>query len=98
MLIQLSFVQFSLLCYEFCILSRTECKSIYYHFSGDHESSSFRKLARNKCIYRDTFDFFRDQFTLLAIKFNLWYLCKDIYIYGDLWFHISWPKIMFERH
>ena len=68
MLIQLSFVQFSLLCYEFSILSKTECKSIYYHFSGDHESSSFRKLARNKCICRDTCDFFRDQFTLLAIN------------------------------
>ena len=33
--IKLSFVQFSLLCYEFCILSKTECKSIYYHFRRD---------------------------------------------------------------
>ena len=56
--IQLSFVQFSLLCYEFCILSKTECKSIYYHFRRDHESSSFRKLARNNWICRKTFDFF----------------------------------------
>ena len=63
--IQLSFVQFSLLCYEFCILSKTECKSIYYHFRHDHESSSFPKLARNKWICRETYDFFfRDQFTL----------------------------------
>ena len=52
--IQLSFAQFSLLCYEFCILSKTECKSIYYHFRRDHESSSFRKLARNKWICRET--------------------------------------------
>ena len=66
--IQLSFVQFSLLCYEFCILSKTECKSIYYHFRRDHESSNFRKLARNKWICRETFDFFSDQFALLAIK------------------------------
>ena len=58
MRIQLSFVQFSLLCYEFCILSKTECKSIYYHFRPDHQSSSFRKLARDKWICRETCDFF----------------------------------------
>ena len=56
--IQLSFVQFSLLCYEFCILSKTECKSIYYHFRHGHESSSFRKLARNKLVCPEIFDFF----------------------------------------
>ena len=56
--IQLSFVQFSLLCYEFCVLSKTECKSIYYHFRRDHESSSFRKPARNKWICLEAFDFF----------------------------------------
>ena len=48
--IQFSFVQFSLLCKEFCILSKTECKIIYYHFRRDHESISFQKLARNKWI------------------------------------------------
>ena len=32
--------------------------SIYYHFRRDHESSSFQKLARNKWICRETFDFF----------------------------------------
>ena len=37
----------SLFCYDFYILSKTECKSIYYHFRRDQESSSFRKLARN---------------------------------------------------
>ena len=58
--IQLSFVQFSLLCYEFCILSKTECKSIYYHFRRDQESSSFRKLAGNKWICRETSDFFSE--------------------------------------
>ena len=57
-----------IICYEFCILSKTEYKSIYYHFRRDHESSSFRKLARNKWICRETCDFFRDQFTLLAIN------------------------------
>ena len=36
--IQLSFVKFSLL-----IVSKTECKSIYYQFRCDHESSSFWK-------------------------------------------------------
>ena len=39
MRIQLSFIQFSLLCCEFCILSKTESKSIYYHFRRDHESN-----------------------------------------------------------
>ena len=43
-------VQFSLLCYKFCILSKTKCKSLYYHFRQDHESSSFQKLAGNKWI------------------------------------------------
>ena len=60
MLKRLSFVQFSLLCCVFSILSKTECKSIYYHFRRDHESSSFRKLARNKWICRETCDFFRN--------------------------------------
>ena len=66
--IQLSFVQFSLLCYKFCILSKTECKSIYYYFRRDHESTSFQKLARNKWICQETYGFCRDQFTLLAIN------------------------------
>ena len=65
MRIKLSFVQFSLFCYEFCILSKIECESIYYHFRRDHESS-FPKLAKNKWICRETCDFFRDQFTLFA--------------------------------
>ena len=56
--IQLSFVQFSLLCYEFCILSKAECKSIYYHSRRDHKSSSFQNLARNKWICRETYDLF----------------------------------------
>ena len=56
--IQFSFVQFSLLCYEFCILSITECKSIYYYFRRYHESSSFQKLARNKWICQEIYDFF----------------------------------------
>ena len=51
-----------------CILSKTECKSIYYHFRCDHESNSFRKLARNKWTCRETCDFFCDQFTLLAFN------------------------------
>ena len=44
--IQLSFVQFSLLFYEFCILSKIEFKSIYYHFE------IFRKIREiwNKII------------------------------------------------
>ena len=51
------FVQFLLLCYEFCILLKTECKSIYYHFRRDHESSNFCKVAGNKWICRETWDF-----------------------------------------
>ena len=46
--IQLSFVQFSILCYSFCILSKTEWMSI----RRDHESSGFRKLVVNKWICR----------------------------------------------
>ena len=56
--IELLLVQFSLLCYEFCILSKTECKSIYYHFRRDHESRSFQKRARNKWICQETGDFY----------------------------------------
>ena len=41
------------------VLSKTKCKSTYYHFRRDHQSSSFRKLARNKSICRETCDFFR---------------------------------------
>ena len=37
------------------VLSKTECKSIYYHFRCDLESSSFRKLFRNKWICPDFF-------------------------------------------
>ena len=51
-------VQFSLLCYQFYILSKIKCKSIYYHFRQDRESSSFRKLAGNKWICQETCDFF----------------------------------------
>ena len=59
--IQLSFVQFSSLCCEFCILSKAECKSIYYHLKRDHESSSIQKLARNKWICQETCDFFYEE-------------------------------------
>ena len=45
------------ICYEFCILSKTQCKSIYYHFMRDHESSNFQKPARNKRICGETYDF-----------------------------------------
>ena len=56
--IQFLFGQLSLLCYDFCILSKTECKSIYYHFRRDNKSSSFWKLPRNKWICRESYDFF----------------------------------------
>ena len=47
------------ICFEFYILSKTECKSIHYCFRRDHESSSFRKLARNKMVFcQETCDFF----------------------------------------
>ena len=49
-------------------IKETKCKSIDYNFRRDHEISSFRKLARNKCICQETCDFFGDQFTLLAIN------------------------------
>ena len=35
-------------CFNFCILSKIECMSIYYHFKHDHESSGFQKLASHK--------------------------------------------------
>ena len=38
-------------------LIKTEYKSIYYHFRSDHESSSSRKLARNKWICWEICDF-----------------------------------------
>ena len=55
--IQFPFIQFAL-CYEFFVISKTECNSIYYHFRRDHENRSFRNLARNKWICREICDFF----------------------------------------
>ena len=43
---------------SFVFYQKKECKSIYYHFRRDHESSSFRKLAKNRWICRETCDFF----------------------------------------
>ena len=63
--IQFLFGQLSLLCYDFCILSKTECKSIYYHFRRDNKSSSFRKLPRNKWICRESYDFFSHVYYLI---------------------------------
>ena len=84
---QLSFVQFSLLCYKFCILSKTECKSIYYHFRRDHYSSNFQKLARNKWICQETCDFFRDQFTLFTIiSFHQFFPFQIATFFDILWF------------
>ena len=51
---ELSFVQFSLICSKYRILSKTEFKSIYYHFKCDHESISFEKPVRRECISRKT--------------------------------------------
>ena len=87
--IKLSFIQFSLLCYEFCILSKTEYKSIYYHFRRDHESSSFRKIARNKWICRETCDFYFVINLLLAIN-SIYFWCFQgtvdrIYLGTFLW-------------
>ena len=65
MRIQFLFGQLSLLCYDFCILSKTECKSIYYHFRRDNKSSSFRKLPRNKWICRESYDFFSHVYYLI---------------------------------
>ena len=59
LILRIQFLFVSLLCYEFCILSITECKSIYYYyFRRYHESSSFQKLARNKWICQEIYDFF----------------------------------------
>ena len=93
-----SYVQLLLLFYEFCILSKTECKSICYHFRHDHESSSFRKLARNKWICRETCDFFRDQLTLLAINLYVLIFWEFINIISIPFFESSivlhtWPTI-----
>ena len=93
-----SYVQFLLLFYEFCILSETERKSICYHFRRNHESSSFRKLARNKWICRETCDFFRDQLTLLAINLYVLIFWEFINIISIPFFESSivlhtWPTI-----
>ena len=48
--VQLSFPHISILCYELCILSKTECMSIWHHFRPDHKGSAFQKLAVNKWI------------------------------------------------
>ena len=93
MCMQLSFVQVSLLCYEFCILSKTECKSIYYHFRRNHESSSFRKLARNKCICRETCDFFFLFYFIILYKDPYKEIIKFLNVYAILLvkFSISIP-------
>ena len=81
--IQFLFVQFPLLCYEFFVLSKTECKRIYYHFRREYDSSSFRKLARNLSRH---LCFFLDQFTLLAINSIHPPSCKSkkVYTMSDL--------------
>ena len=93
-----SYVQFLLLFYVFCILSKTECKSICYHFRRDHESSSFRKLARNKWICRETCDFFCDQLTLWGINLYVLIFWEFINIVSIPFFESSivlytWPTI-----
>ena len=97
--IQLLFVQFSLLCYEFCILSKTECKSIYYHFRRDHESSSFRKLARNKWICWEIFDFFLKKARLERVlrKKWEWENVKDLPVINVLLRKIIEVEIVFDR-
>ena len=62
---------------SFVFYQKTECKSIYYHFSGDHENSTFRKLARNKCICRNTCDFFRDTTDIFNHKCIITYSSTD---------------------
>ena len=98
--IQLSFVQFSLLCYEFCILSKAECKSIYYHLKRDHESSSIQKLARNKWICQETCDFFYEEDIFSCCKRKVTY-ASDSTIGGKArlasvqWVsHFSFTKIL----
>ena len=66
----MSFVQFSLICSKFRILSKTECKSIYYHFRRDHASSSFEKPVRRECISQKTQDFFSSLIYFISHQFN----------------------------
>ena len=77
---QLSFVQFLLLCYKFCILSKQNCKSIYYHLSHYHESS-FRKLARNKWICREICDSFFVINYVISHQFNYLLNCISVSIF-----------------
>ena len=49
---------------SFVFYQKTECKSIYYHFRCEYESSSFRQLVRNKWICRETCDFLWSTFHL----------------------------------
>ena len=91
--IQLSFVQFSLLCYECCILSKTECKSIYYHLRRDHETSSFWKLARNKWICRETFDFFPWSVYFISHQFNVLLLLRFYCFWTNL-LTVEWSQLI----
>ena len=95
--IQLSFVQFSLLCYESYVLSKTECKkSIYYKFSRDHERSSFRKLARSKSVCQETCDFFSWSISTNRFEESLfWVFCNSLH-YVYLFNSFSYPVFFFE--
>ena len=66
--IQLSFVQSSILRYEFSYFIKSRMYSIYYHFRRDHENSGFRKLAINKWICKKNCDYFLDQFIVIKSK------------------------------
>ena len=66
--IQLLLVQFSILCYKFCILAKPACMSIWYNFGRDHGSSGFRKPVVNKWIFRKNCGCFLKQISSLAVN------------------------------
>ena len=53
------------------VLTKAECKSVYYHFRRDHERTSFRKLARNKWMSRNLWFFLWSEWYLLLLIFKL---------------------------
>ena len=66
--IQLSFVQFSLLCYEFCILSKKNVRAFIIILGVTMKAVAFEiKPEINGFVEKFMF-FSRDQFTLLAIN------------------------------
>ena len=56
---------------NFTVLSKTECKSVYYQFRGHYESSDFRKLPVDKLICQEIYEYLIDYFISLVVNSNI---------------------------